>query len=66
MNKIRRERVREVWLVVWGIFIAFFIQVVYDEFGHDVKFLYGISISCIGLVALAISAKYLFSEKKEK
>jgi dipeptide/tripeptide permease len=60
--KVMRQRVREIWLLLWGVFFALFIQVFYDAFGHgiNIQFAAGLALCCVGFTALAVASKYLF------
>jgi hypothetical protein len=58
---------KDIWLVVWGIGVAFLIQVIYDGFGFYGKSLQtfiGVAIAAVLLLGLAIYAVRNFNKKR--
>ena|SRR4030067_133792 len=58
---------REFWLFLWGIFIAFLIQVIYDAigfFGQNLKIVIGLALAFVALAILALIAYCKFYKKK--
>jgi hypothetical protein len=62
---VSKDRVREVWLTLWGIGIALLIQVIYDQFGVSLKFVGGLAITVAILVPLFIFSKFYFDKKPD-
>lgn len=59
------EKTEQAWLTLWGIFIALFIQVVYESVDNSfLKLLLGISIASLGLAILAVFSVCYFGKKK--
>jgi hypothetical protein len=62
------ERKREVWLTLYGVFLALLIQVIYDWagfLGTMLRLAIGLGIACCGLIPLAIFATNSFHWKKQ-
>jgi hypothetical protein len=63
----QEKRATNLWLTIWGIGVAFLIQVLYDGFGlwlgKSLQFVAGCVIAVIFLASLVVWANRLFPKK---
>ena len=68
MTVDKTKRIADVWLAVWGIGVAFLMQVLYDGFGlvlgKALQFYVGLAVAAIFLIGLAIVAVHYFNKKQ--
>jgi hypothetical protein len=62
----QHQNKKNMWLAIWGIGVAFLIQVIYDGFGFygkSIQVFIGVAISAVLLLGLAIYALRNFNQK---
>ena len=67
MANEKSDRIREVWLLFYGLIIAFLIQIFYDSlsaFGPQIKFAISLLGAVIGLSLLILIFPKVFPKKK--
>jgi hypothetical protein len=60
------DKDREYWWILWGIFTAFAIQVLYDffgQFGQSIQLGMGLAIEFVFFIILVIYAKRILKKK---
>jgi len=67
MVNVNSDRKREVWLMFYGLVVAFLIQIFYDAlstYGSQWKFIIGLAGAAIGLSLLILVFPKVFPKKK--